>query len=138
MAVVVLVLVAVVVLVLVAVHAFRERQCRFGVRSPDYDAGDVIAQGLERTLQPQLQLEAVHRYDVGFADQEEIARREFEAVGLNAGRHEAHNFHAVAPDALCEVLHRVDARDHGRRFGGAGRSVCWRDAGGRVRGHSIP
>ena len=95
-----------------------ELQSRLGVGSLDHDAGEVIAQRLQRALQPGLQLETVHRDDVGLADLDQVAGRQFERVALRAGRHERRHFHAVATDALGEVLHRVDARDHAQRLEG--------------------
>ena len=127
---------AVLVFVFVAVWvcAFLDGQCRLLVRSLDHDAGEVVAQRLDRTIQPGQQSEAVRHYDVGPADPEEVARREFETVGLGAGPHDGLDFHPVAADAFGEVLHRVDARDHAQwlggdtgggvgRLGGAGGSV---------------
>lgn len=70
---------------LVAVPAFLERQCRCRVRSLDDDARDVVAEGLERAVQPGQQAEAVHRYDVGLGNRQEVARRELERVGLDTG-----------------------------------------------------
>ena len=118
-----LVLVAVVLTFLVVVFAFLslvvlELQRRLGVGSLDHDAGDVTAQRFERALQPRLQFDAVHRDDVGLSDRDQVARRELERMPLRAGGHEGDDFHPVAADALGEVLHRVDARDHAQRLEG--------------------
>ena len=120
----VLVLVAVVLAFLfVVVFAFLslvvlKLQRRLGVGSLDHDAGEVIAQRLQRALQPWLQFETVHRDDVGLADPDQVAGRELERVALGAGRHERHDVDAVTADAFSEVLHRVDARDHAQRLEG--------------------
>ena len=132
--VVVLVFVVVVLVLMVAVLVFHEWQCRLGVRSLDHDTGDVIAQGLERAVQPGQQTEAVDHHDIGLGDREQVARCEFELVGLDAGAHDCLDFHAVAADALGEVLHRVNARDHAQRLGRNDRRVRGRGAGGRARG----
>ena len=110
----------------------------FDIGGLDDDAGDVIAQGFERALQPRLYFDAVHRDDVGLADSDQVACREFERMPFSAGRHESNDIHAVAAHTLREVLHRVDTRDHaqrlGRHFGRSGRRD---DRRGRRRGSGV-
>ena len=138
-AVLVLVFVAVLVLVFVAVLVLNVGHRRLRVRGLDDDRLGVVAERLDRALQPRLHLQAVHSDDGGLGERAQVAGRGPKRVRLHARRHEANQLDALASDALREVLHRVDAggddqRLRRRRGGSGGRRGGRRGGRGRLRG----
>ena len=131
-----LVLVSVLVLIFVAVLVLDMGHRRLRVRGLDDDRLGVVAERLDRALQPRLHLQAVHSDDGCLGERAQVAGRGPERVRLHARRHEANQLDALASDALREVLHRVDAggddqRLRRRRGGSGGRSGRGRLRGGR-------